>query len=772
MGLRITTDRIAMLQKFKCKESPVTINDLVNSYGSAAGTEVISKIIPVVRKFFLILFLINANIYGLSQRYVATLNIDSLKAVLLTAKDTNRINTLNLLARRIMFNTGTLPDSTTIQYIEEAMVLSRKINYQKGIGNALLNKGIEASSNHHYNKSLPFLREALPLLIESGDIYGMISTYGFTGQAFQSLGDNKTAVSYFDTTRKLSLELNDSSTATWQLVHVMHSYHDLGNYNEAYKKGQEALNEVTKDDILLRFDDIILRSWILTNLANLFLAAGLPEIAIDYVDKIRKFYPGATSQTKLPWPLPMALRIGGDAFLQMNKLDSALAMEKLIHIPLNDQDARDNLFYGRLYVAQKQYEKALPYFTRGFNTASTNQHKIQMSQNAIELGNTYFLLNDDKKALHYALQALQIADSIHALYEIKSAAATLARIYEKKKMYTKVYYYDQLFKSTSNLLATEEYKRQLSLVQIQNELNNQKHEASLLLSENLIGKQEVKLKQKEIEKGSILKNILIASLGVFFILGIIVFRNITLKRRNEKQRLEYNLELQKIESEKAKAELQQQSSELEMQALRSQMNPHFIFNSLNSINRFILQNNRAQASEYLTKFSKLVRMILQNSQSSLITLESELEALKLYLEMESLRFNYHFSYKISVPNDLDISVLKVPPLIIQPYAENAIWHGLMHKEEKGQLDIEVSQENNYLFLKITDDGIGREQAATRAVKSVTNHKSMGLRITAGRIAMIQNSNGNESPIMINDLVNTDGNAAGTEVIIKIPVIYD
>ena len=202
-----------------------------------------------MRKFFLIVCLINASIHGLSQRYVATLNIDSLKAVLLTAKDTTRINTLNLLARRIMFNTGTLPDSTTIQYIEEAMVLSRKINYHKGIGNALLNKGIEASSNHHYNKSLPFLREALPLLIESGDMYGMISTYGFTGQAFQSLGDNKTALSYYDTTRKLSLELNDSSTATWQLVHIMHSYHDLGNYNEAYKKGQEALNEVTKDDI-------------------------------------------------------------------------------------------------------------------------------------------------------------------------------------------------------------------------------------------------------------------------------------------------------------------------------------------------------------------------------------------------------------------------------------------------------------------------------------------------------------------------------------------
>ena len=129
------------------------------------------------------------------------------------------------------------------------------------------------------------------------------------------------------------------------------------------------------------------------------------------------------------------------------------------------------------------------------------------------------------------------------------------------------------------------------------------------------------------------------------------------------------------------------------------MNPHFIFNSLNSINRFILQNNRAQASEYLTKFSKLVRMILQNSQASLITLESELESLDLYLNLEALRFNHHFDYNISYPKDLDIEVLKVPPLIIQPYVENAIWHGLMHKEEKGHLDIDVSEEDDYLFSR-------------------------------------------------------------------------
>jgi LytS/YehU family sensor histidine kinase len=218
--------------------------------------------------------------------------------------------------------------------------------------------------------------------------------------------------------------------------------------------------------------------------------------------------------------------------------------------------------------------------------------------------------------------------------------------------------------------------------------------------------------------------------------------------------------------------LKQKSSELEMQALRAQMNPHFIFNSLNSINRFILQNNKTQASEYLTKFSKLIRLILQNSEAALIPLESELESMELYLDLEALRFDYKFGYKISVPKDLDISALKVPPLIIQPYAENAIWHGLMHKEEKGQLDIEIYQEADHLYFKITDDGIGRKQATNRIDKSATRHKPMGMRITADRIAMMQHADSKEQSILINDLKGADGSDAGTEVLIKLPVIYD
>jgi hypothetical protein len=233
----------------------------------------------------------------------------------------------------------------------------------------------------------------------------------------------------------------------------------------------------------------------------------------------------------------------------------------------------------------------------------------------------------------------------------------------------------------------------------------------------------------------------------------------------------FKLKLEQAEKNKQLAELKHKAAELEMQALRSQMNPHFIFNSLNSINRFILQNNKSQASEYLTKFSRLVRLILQNSQAAFISLESELESLGLYLALEALRFDYHFDYTIDVEDDLDLSVIKLPPMIIQPYIENAIWHGLMHKREKGHLVIQLRQENESLLCRIIDDGIGRKKAAELRSKSASSHKSMGMRITADRMAILQEEKQTDCYIEINDLVLADGTAGGTEVTLKIPIHY-
>jgi LytS/YehU family sensor histidine kinase len=213
--------------------------------------------------------------------------------------------------------------------------------------------------------------------------------------------------------------------------------------------------------------------------------------------------------------------------------------------------------------------------------------------------------------------------------------------------------------------------------------------------------------------------------------------------------------------------LQQKASELEMQALRAQMNPHFIFNCLSSINRFILKNEVEAASDYLTRFSRLIRMVLINSQQSLISLEDELEMLRLYLDMERLRFKNAFDYNISFTNRIDVGSVYIPPLLLQPFCENAIWHGLMHKEEKGHLNIALSIEGESLYCSIADDGIGRKKAGEMKSKSVEKDKSLGLKITAERLALLNGNKGKSTFYEINDLLNEDGIVVGTRVDLKI-----
>ena len=233
----------------------------------------------------------------------------------------------------------------------------------------------------------------------------------------------------------------------------------------------------------------------------------------------------------------------------------------------------------------------------------------------------------------------------------------------------------------------------------------------------------------------------------------------------------YRLRVQQIRSrERMNASFQKQLAEVEMTALRAQMNPHFIFNCLNSIESFVVKNDTLKASTYLNDFARLIRLILQNSRSKFVPLRDELEALELYLEMESLRFVNRFEYEINIDENVNINSVEVPPMIIQPYVENAIWHGLMHKEEKGMISIDIDRVNGMLHCSIEDDGIGREKSAEINASKAKRHKSsMGMQITQDRIAMLNELYQTHTSINIIDLYSHDGRPSGTRVELDIPV---
>ncbi len=222
--------------------------------------------------------------------------------------------------------------------------------------------------------------------------------------------------------------------------------------------------------------------------------------------------------------------------------------------------------------------------------------------------------------------------------------------------------------------------------------------------------------------------------------------------------------------EQLKTAFYKEISEKEMAALRSQMNPHFIFNCLNSINNFILRNDGAQAAGYITKFSRLMRLVLDNSRSHSVPLEKEIEALRLYLELEAMRFDDKFRYEIWVDDEIDQQFCQIPPMLIQPYIENAIWHGLMHKPEGGSVVVDMRQPtDNKLLVEITDDGVGRARAAELESKSALQRKSYGGLITEERLRILNPDKPDESKVTLHDLVNDEGKACGTRVVLEIPV---
>lgn len=219
------------------------------------------------------------------------------------------------------------------------------------------------------------------------------------------------------------------------------------------------------------------------------------------------------------------------------------------------------------------------------------------------------------------------------------------------------------------------------------------------------------------------------------------------------------------QQDKLKSDFERKVILLELQNLRSQMNPHFIFNSLNSINGFIIDNETHLASDYLTKFSRLVRLILENSKNETVSLNKELETLKLYLMMEGLRFENKFKSNINIESHLDSNQIKIPPMIVQPYVENAIWHGLLHKRG-GYVNISFSKKSTndleILEVEIEDNGIGRQKATDLKTMSGNQDKSYGMEITQQRIKNLNRNN----KVKIQDIYE-NGLPAGTKVIIEI-----
>jgi ligand-binding sensor domain-containing protein/uncharacterized membrane-anchored protein YhcB (DUF1043 family) len=243
---------------------------------------------------------------------------------------------------------------------------------------------------------------------------------------------------------------------------------------------------------------------------------------------------------------------------------------------------------------------------------------------------------------------------------------------------------------------------------------------------------------------------------ILFFLTIIVVIGTLFYRRIRRIRRENEIEKKMLEIEKQKFDLEQK-------ALRLQMNPHFIFNSLNSIQSYILSNDAEKAVLYLGKFSQLMRLILTNSAYKFISLKEELKSITYYLDLEKLRFENKFDYTITLDKNLDEDFIEIPPMIIQPYIENAIIHGLLHKSTKGKIEITFQLKGENLICTVEDDGVGRERSMEIAKQSGIKRKSRGMLITQARLEILNRQSRDEFSVRVIDLKDETGNPTGTRV---------
>ncbi len=396
----------------------------------------------------------------------------------------------------------------------------------------------------------------------------------------------------------------------------------------------------------------------------------------------------------------------GNVYSETNKVDKSLGyFDKALALAKE----LDNTFFvaaiinnkGLAYKRKRDYQNSLMYYSEALKLSDKIDNKYIKASALNSLGKVSVLQNKYIQAQNYAKKALDVSKKIDAVEWQADSWLVLNQVYENDKDYAKSLSAYKKHIQLRDSVTSEEKKAELTKKDMQYELDKQDT-----------------ISKTEINRQSYIKNTAIgigSFVLVFFIIGYFLYKR---KRDAEQQR-------------KA-AEFKTKMAETELIALRSQMNPHFIFNSLNSISNYLGNHDVKKADEYLGKFSKLTRAILENSENKWILLKDDLELLKLYIEIESLRLKNKLNFKINIEKTIDVENTLIPPLILQPFIENSIWHGISKKETDGTVLIEINNVNGKLVCAIEDDGVGRNGSK----QNLSNQNSMGLKITNQRLDII------------------------------------
>ncbi len=559
------------------------------------------------------------------------------------------------------------------------------------------------------------------------------------GSNYRNSSQLKKGISYHEEALKIAKQANNVALQLYSLNMLSLSYRYMDAIKTAFSYAQQAL-ELGESEKNPTFQIKRNVTFAINNIGNIYLSLKQYEIAIE------KFNTSLKQDENIGNTIGLAVNNQniGTCYEELGQLDLALKYykkgyqyNKQINIEIGTLIC--NNYIAQVYIKQNKTTDAKKLLNIILEKALKANNNYLAAGIYLNLGMAQMQLKEYNSAENHLLKGIFLAKKIDLPKYQVSGNYHLSALYSIQKDYKKSLEYYKKAKSIDETISNETNIKYVNDILFRYDTEKKNNQIEALARENEL----VRLKLKKNEN-TILISLLLLTLVALIL--YILYRQFQLK--SEKKLLT-----------------------LEQTMLRSQMNPHFLFNSLNSIKLYIINNETKNAVYYLNKFSKLVRKILEASTLKEISLADELETIQLYMNIENIRFSNNIDFQIQIEKGIDTEQIKIPSLILQPFLENAIWHGLSSKEGDKKIKIDVTNKNDYYnIISITDNGIGRNASEVIKENKVLKRKSIGIDITKERLYNFSKDYHNSFEVSIIDLYDKFETPCGTKVIISLPTI--
>ncbi len=680
-------------------------------------------------------------------------NIDSLKTELLlhTANDTTRVNLFNDLAYAL-YKQNT---DKALAYLDEAETIAKTLNFKKGLSESLLIKGNAHRIRSRFDEGYQYLNEALQLCKEIRFIEGVSECYTALGMLFYDQEDHRRAIEYHQKSMEINQELGDKATTSANLGNIGKAYIELGNYTETisyFKKALEIDKEINDEKQIAKN---------LGNIAVVYGFQGNYPMAMEYHNE------SLALEEKHGDTMGIAVTINnkGIIYQNMRNYDQAIThYEKALHMQKKYGDKKTTadilINLGVVYSKKKDYKAAHNYLKEVLEICKEINYESGEAFALNNMGNVFLGQGKLKQALQNFDRAKTINLSIDNNLGLCASFIGLARVYANQKRNDK---------ALANALKSKEISSKYGMIDYQVEANGLlsdiyrnmgdfrnafiSHEQFKILSDSLFNKENVEkitqlaydykykqaLDSASIRELKLSKTVLTTSQDLAaskqkYLWAIIGFLLVSIL-------LGFTFFSQKYKNIKAKNQI----ILTEQKLLRSQMTPHFMFNSLSVLQGMILNKEESKSISYLSKFSKLLRTTLENSRHKMVPLSEELSAIDSYIALQNMDASPPFDYRPDIDPGLAGVNLKIPPMLVQPFVENSVEHAFDVRDKEKKIDVQITFKDKKLTCTIADNGRGIQKDRPKIKK---NKNSLATTITSERLEILAKEFGMPSSVNI------------------------